>query len=240
MIFFLGDHGELLFEHGRMAQSPDFLQHLLKRVFPNQVSKYRLFDRYGYVGHQGVIPYDELTNVPLIVKLPEQKFAGTEQSTLVQTIDVFATIVDQIADLNLDSQGSSLYPAITDGAEVNEYVHTDSPTLFGNRRYQSVRTKNRKYIQTKLTSISAKDIYKRPDRTLFSILSQVGSHSDILFDVKKENEDISSNNESDLGELRAELQSQQQRNEEWSANYRTETSEVDADAKERLENLGYV
>jgi len=239
MIFFLGDHGELLSEHGRLEQIPNWIIKLIKATVPDFSSKFRIADQYGFVGHQAVLPYEELLNVPLLAKMPGQMDSVKTHRELVQTIDVVSTVVDMISGLDLPVQGESIRPIIEEGASTNEYVYSDSPTLGGNIRYRSLRSTDYKYIRTKTESISLSDLRSQPERTIFSFLRQLVSPQEVLFEVTDENRNMSSDL-ADLTQMMAnQLDEIMAENETWDE-YTAEASTVSEPAQDRLEQLGYV
>ena len=75
------------------------------------------YDHGGW--EHGHTLYDELLKVPLIIKLPESRFAKTRISTIVRLIDVMPTILDEqgISVSGLDLDGKSLVPVLR-GKEV--------------------------------------------------------------------------------------------------------------------------
>lgn len=82
------------------------------------------FGEHGYVWH-GYGVYDELTHIPLLVRLPGEISGGQRVTALTQTIDVLPTICDllEIPYPSETVQGRSLLPLITDiREEVNDYV----------------------------------------------------------------------------------------------------------------------
>lgn len=75
------------------------------------------FGQHGrFAGHDSV-PYEELVRVPLIMKLPGNRFAGTRVSQPVRLVDVPHTILDYLGiGTDIGSVGSSLLPVIGDAA----------------------------------------------------------------------------------------------------------------------------
>ncbi|GAB3673243.1 sulfatase [Halopiger thermotolerans] len=239
-LFFLGDHGELLSEHGRLEQIPDWLSATISTLFPGFASTFRIVDRYGYVGHQAVIPYEELLHVPLVFKPPESTRAGDECSELVQTIDVVGTIVDLVPDVELPVQGSSLLSLVESHSPINEYVYSDSPTLGGNVRYRSVRTEDYKYIKTDTEPVSVADVTSQPSRTVFSLLRQLASSQEVLFRVPDERTNVIEDEPQKATHLRSIMNDVIETNRTQSTEFVNETSDVSEAAKDRLEQLGYV
>lgn len=82
-----------------------------------------LFDRRDY-GHNGV--YEELCRVPLIVKFPGGAFAGRRHAPMVQSADIFATILTEAGiDLPDGIDGQSLRAVLKEKAAPLDtaYVH---------------------------------------------------------------------------------------------------------------------
>ena len=70
------------------------------------------FLEHGFISHS-TTPYEELVRVPLVVKLPGGRGAGTRVSAQVRLIDVMPTVLDATGareDLSLD--GCSLLPLV--------------------------------------------------------------------------------------------------------------------------------
>jgi len=238
-IFFLGDHGELLCEHGRLEQVPNWLARAISTIAPSFSSRFRIVDRYGYVGHQAVVPYDELLNVPLVYKPPDSAGDGSNYSELVQTIDVVSTIVDLIPGVDLPVQGKSLLPLIKSGEVINEFTLSDSPTLNGNIRYRSIRTKDYKYIRTEMESISLSDFSTNPERTIFSALRQMAADNEILFECENENQNRINDYPGIVEDMTDLLDSMIQENQREGREFTHATSSVSDEARDRLEQLGY-
>ena len=108
------------------------------------------FLEHGFISHS-TTPYEELVRVPLVVKLPGGRGAGTRVSAQVRLIDVMPTVLDASGareDLTLD--GCSLLPLVRGEAPrgddcnvaVTEIAETDeaSPTL-------ALRTARAKFIR---------------------------------------------------------------------------------------------
>jgi arylsulfatase A-like enzyme len=97
-----------------------------------------MFARNGRFGRGGNIRgtlYEEVLNIPLIIKIPHQK--GERINGLVQIIDIMPTVLG-LLDISLlsERQGKNLIPFIEDNVEkINEYVFTG--TIFGLDKAQS-------------------------------------------------------------------------------------------------------
>jgi len=117
----------------------EFLNSLKGKILDNTViiifSEHgEMFARHGRFGRSGTIRgtlYDDVVNVPLIIKIPQQK--SKRIKGLVQLIDIMPTILDL---LNTSSgqplQGKSLIPLIEDNHAINEFVYAGA--LYNYRR----------------------------------------------------------------------------------------------------------
>lgn len=73
-------------------------------------------------GHVGGRPDERTTHVPLIIKFPDNRYAGTRVSRPVRHIDVAPTIYD-VAGIDAATDGASLLPLIQGGEEGNRTVY---------------------------------------------------------------------------------------------------------------------
>lgn len=70
------------------------------------------FGEHGFIAHS-TTPYDELLHVPLIVKLPGGRHAGTRVAQQVRLIDIFPTLLDVLGSrVQADVSGCSLLPLL--------------------------------------------------------------------------------------------------------------------------------
>jgi len=86
------------------------------------------FGEHGYIWHSGGI-YDEVTHIPLVIKLPGETVPGRKISALTQTIDLLPTVYDllNIPFPGQEVQGKSLLPLLAGQAEkVRDYSFTKS------------------------------------------------------------------------------------------------------------------
>lgn len=76
---------------------------------------------YDFHGHS---VYREIVRVPLIIKLPGRKFAGTRVGALARTIDVMPTLMDvlDIDDETNQMEGASLRPLWESGARESDRI----------------------------------------------------------------------------------------------------------------------
>ena len=91
-----------------------------------------MFARNGRFGRGGNIRgtlYEEVLNIPLIIKTPQQ--IGKRIKGLVQVIDIMPTVLELLSIPQIpERQGKSLVPLIENSTEkINEYVFTG--TVFG-------------------------------------------------------------------------------------------------------------
>jgi len=86
LIIITADHGESFGEHKWILGKPIF-------------------------GHSGIV-YEEAIKVPLIIKYPQNKFAGKKYSAPVQLVDIYPTILDVagIKTNEVEIEGQSLSP----------------------------------------------------------------------------------------------------------------------------------
>ncbi len=130
------------------------------------------FYEHGVYSH-GHIPYDELIHIPLIIKLPGQRFKGRRVDNLVEIIDIFPSIISVIGkdpEVALPLvQGKSLMPLLLTRPNLNKkYVFSETQTIDVHNRYLSVRGKQWKYIKIVRPVRSRKNIIN----TLRYILSR--------------------------------------------------------------------
>ncbi|MDH5714092.1 MAG: sulfatase-like hydrolase/transferase [Candidatus Aminicenantes bacterium] len=101
---------------------------------------------HGFFGHN-VHLYEEISRIPFIIKLPSPAgIEGLKNEALVQTIDLFPTLVDilQLPTHNAVLQGNSLLPLLAGSTNsVNEFLYFR--TLWQTPRY-GVRGTDYKYI----------------------------------------------------------------------------------------------
>jgi arylsulfatase A-like enzyme len=130
LIILTSDHGEAFWEHGVFGHDGGSFPHL----------------------------YDELIHVPLIIKPPNklknklQKYKDDEQNMLVNSVDIFPSIVD-LLDIKLNEKvqriqisGKSIFHDSNDNKTVDDFY----PFVFcevGKER-KGIRTKRWKYIAT--------------------------------------------------------------------------------------------
>jgi arylsulfatase A-like enzyme len=101
------------------------------------------FMEHGFISHS-TMPYEELVRVPLLIKLPGQRYAGRSVGDQVRLIDVMPTILEVA---RLDSprvSGQSLLPLL----EGRTSEHSAPAVIeFNNPRGAAIRERAWKYIQ---------------------------------------------------------------------------------------------
>jgi arylsulfatase A-like enzyme len=138
------------------------------------------FYEHGTYGH-GNLPYDVLTHVPLVVRLPDS--AGIEQGRAidapVRCIDVLPTMLD-LADADLDSEmeermgGESLLPLLEGDATQPTYevVVTEKEMRGADRLRFGFRTSDWKFLFDG----------KNGDRFLYNLRADPGETTDVADD----------------------------------------------------------
>ena len=98
------------------------------------------FDEHGRVGWHSHSLYDELLHVPLIVKLPEGRRAGTTIDAQVRSIDIAPTVLAALGyPLPKEFSGADLAPLI-DGGEMAPLVAISRQDRGPRREISSIRT----------------------------------------------------------------------------------------------------
>lgn len=98
----------------------------------------------------GIFLYDTTTHVPLLIKLPQRRFAGEQGVAQVRTTDILPTVLD-VAGValpeHLDGQSLKPYFNGTETANRTAYGETDYPLRFGWAPLRSVREPGFKFIE---------------------------------------------------------------------------------------------
>ena len=239
LLALLSDHGEIFDEHARLEHAERTAGPLLETLVPSGIrERNRLFTPQGWLGHQAVLPYDELLHVPMILKFPGNEHAGTRVTSLVQNVDVGATIVDALLDENWDSaQGQSLLPTLA-GEDVNDYVYSTSSVIGGDVLYHSVRDEEFKYVRLTSETPSWKNIRRLPKRALGSQLLWLINGSEKLFYTDRGEQ------RADIEEERESVATLEDRYEAWirddTTTDRTTGGDVSGETEDRLRELGYL
>jgi len=240
IIVHVADHGELLYEHGRMEHAYEPVQRLAKRTFSEFCENYRLFDRYGRVGHLTVLPFDELIHVPGVIKPARETDLTGSSSELVETIDLMPTIADLVG-VNFETQGNSIQDVMQGTGSGKETVFADTAMSYGIGRMKAVRSEDFKLVRSEIEWGSLRDWNDLAlPKTVFSLLRQGVTSTEVLLDVTV---DELSNIVGEQGEIAADLRAGL---EEWESANRTESHQyltpdavIDDDVTRQLAHLGY-
>jgi len=98
----------------------------------------------------GIFLYDSTTHVPLIIKLPRDKHAGTVAAAQVRTTDIVPTVLDIVgikSTAAFDGESLSPYFGGTDTSDRVAFGETDYPLRFGWAPLRSVRQDGYKLIE---------------------------------------------------------------------------------------------
>ena len=114
LIVVTSDHGEVFDEH-RLIEGTS-IGGALDRIplLKGAVSR-------DFLGHLGVLPYDEVIRVPLIMKMPHSETTG-ERHGLVELVDVFPTVLEVLGVEAPAVQGRSVLPVARGEAAGKEAV----------------------------------------------------------------------------------------------------------------------
>jgi len=114
--------------------------------------------------------YDTVTQVPLIIKMPEDAFGGTRVPHIASIVDIVPTILDIVGLPALPvSQGKSLVPMFAEDLPISDEVYI----------WQALRTERWKYVKTRGELF---DLQDDPGERL----NQASAHPDLVkaFDEK--------------------------------------------------------
>lgn len=106
-------------------------------------------DPNDHYGSHGNTVYEEQLRIPLIIKLPKGRHAGTRVESLVRNVDIMPTILDMLAITRprVDMQGQSLRPLWEGSSGYTARVAVSECTTGANEK-KSIRTQRYKYIFT--------------------------------------------------------------------------------------------
>ncbi|WP_324666140.1 sulfatase [Haloarcula sediminis] len=236
------DHGELFEEHSRLEHINKYAESVVSRVLPDSLLlKTSISEESNWVGHQSVIPFDELLHIPLIFKFSREsdiENLGQNIPHLAQSIDIAPTLLDAHPDMKPESrfQGKSLRKSIENKEEVNQYVYSSTPLLMSPGIFHSIRDKHYKYIRLELKDITdmRKEFNSDKIKFLQNMFHYINSPKEILFDV--DNGEVHNNikhmNEKKL-EFRRLFDQWEYKSEEYSFS-------MDSTTEEHLKDLGYL
>lgn len=205
LIIVTSDHGEEFADHSRL-----------------------IFDAHGHS------VYEELVRVPLIIKLPDQRHAGTRIDAVVRNIDVMPTVLRElsISPRVNHMQGMPLQP-LWESSQPSSPRLAFSEALAAGLEMKSVRTRRHKYI----LSIGPEDVSKRgrhfiPERPMRRELFD-------LLEDPKERRNLLETEGRDVAELTSVLD---QELRAYASQPREAVGEVELEEStiERLRELGYI
>ena len=221
------------------------------------------FGEHGQFGH-GIAPHDTVTHVPLIIRPPNPEVNNHRVGELMSLLDIYPTLLEYIDGLslypNLDSflQGNSFKEALKGASiEGHDYVFQNVQLEEVKEEYNSVRSPEWRYMEVEQDKdigwgLSAAklavqrgvilDIVKNPkyylerhlhsdDNLLFNIGNDPGEQENVISNSPKVAKKLSDRLEtwvSEREQLRNELDATES------------TITIEGEAKERLEELGYL
>ena len=104
------------------------------------------FGEHAQMGRHSHALYDEVLRVPLIIRLPGRKFAGTIVDRQVRGIDILPTVTDLLDLEHLDQfDGSSLTPLMMQRRDVERIAVSQIDTRY-ERIPSSIRTESEKLV----------------------------------------------------------------------------------------------
>lgn len=120
------------------------------------------FMEHGRTGH-GYSAYDEQILVPLIIRLPGKRLAGTRVKEPVRSIDILPTLLDLLGvDSDVEMRGQSLVPLMRGG-------DAPGPSFVDRGHVPKVAIRTERYkviLDTKRNRFEAYDIEKDPDESI--------------------------------------------------------------------------
>jgi arylsulfatase A-like enzyme len=217
------------------------------------------FYEHGVFVH-GHIPFDEIIRVPLIIKFPEQKFAGMRINGLVELMDLFPSLVNYIGGEVFDYvQGRNFFELLDGRSEkIRDFVFSDTQMLDVHNRYLSVRDNEWKYIKIERPTRGTKNTmqiikYVLARRLIKNIISGpkhffkkiFHSENEIVFDLvtdHKELKNVKDEHPRKYEELKKVMEAWRQENEVLAKRFESSklTHQEEEQLKEYLEKLGYM
>ncbi|MFW6320248.1 MAG: sulfatase [Halohasta sp.] len=251
-IVFTADHGELLSEHGRLQHAYRPVKRLVSRLAPAVVRSKTLFDPGAFVGHLGVLPYEELLHVPMIIKPPGRTHAGERRSGLVETVDLAPTIADLAGASvgsrapprdsqgpSFDTQGTSLRPLLAADRAFKEYVYSDTAISRGLTQSRSVRSADHKLVRTDWAParLRSREALEATNAAL-SVLQKTTGPTELCFALPDEDRPIGDEEPAIRRKLADEL-------DEWlldseRRSLESSVTELDDETVSQLQELGYM
>lgn len=185
----------------------------------------------GFLDHSlmdhGNSLYQELLHVPLIVKLPDNRLAGTRRAETVRLIDVLPTILDS-AGLHSKRmmQGGSILPVLY--GSTHETLPAYSTGGVGS---ESIFTNHWKLIHNS-------DLAKRLELVPLALHVEYELYN-LNVDPQEYN-NLATSDPQEMKDLNALLQAQTQLNDRLADRIHTEHKPLDQEMEEELRSLGYI
>ncbi len=220
------------------------------------------FNEHGFFSH-GNIPYDELINVPLIIKFPDyiRIRRGENISELVQLIDLFSTILS-VADIKYNTkyiQSKDLLLLIEGKVKaLHRYVYSETQSLPFLKKHFSVRSQYWKYMYSKSPKWTFKNFFllmqyiiqhrlwsKFLVNPFFLLNRHISCRSEQLYFLKRDKKEINNivNHEKDIAmQFRNQLSIWREANKNLSKDLNIQQIQLDESKtlQNHLESLGYL
>ncbi|MDJ0851212.1 MAG: sulfatase [Myxococcota bacterium] len=134
------------------------------------------FDEHGSMEGHGWTLYDEVTHVPLLLRFPDDRYAGTVVGEPVSGVDVAPTILDALG-LAVPGAfaGRSLLPLVRGESVASRPVFSQIRRF--NRKW-AVRTDRHKLVYTADTGTNAFGVPVRPGYELYDLAADPGERRD--------------------------------------------------------------
>jgi arylsulfatase A-like enzyme len=237
--------GQIAFVDSCIGNLMDFLKSL--DLFENTITIITadhgdLLGEHGLLLHEFVL-YEPLIKVPLIIKFPDVFQNGRKYAGLVQTLDIFPTLIDHLgiqwADVAREVQGKSLLRLIA-GDDQREFAISERSDWAGGAGAEKMIQLEKEYPGYDWRKYAHEIVALRTDRDKY-IWSSEGRHE--LYDLKQDPQESTNLISMDKGkatELRIKM-------ETWRNSFTNTqpagppgTEEMDSSVKKRLRALGYI
>jgi arylsulfatase A-like enzyme len=212
LIIVAGDHGESFGEHQWILGKPIF-------------------------GHSDFV-YEEVIKVPLIIKYPQNEFAGQRFKLPVQLIDIYPTILDTVkAEVkNVKMEGISLNPS-RNLINENRLIFTEAQILPVSSYSASVKIGNQKLIKIETPFYFGRKL----KRMMRNILEKIQIPSIQFYNLESDPAEKNNLAGQKKEEVKYFLEKYHQilKKSEEKDETTSSKGEVDEEVKKRLRNLGY-
>jgi arylsulfatase len=202
------------------------------------------FGEHGNIGHAGIV-YEEEVRVPLILKLPHERMAGSRIEAPVSLVDILPTIGD-VLDMSIDKpvDGHSLIQTANHGSR-DGVIFCETYPNPGFSHSAATRGTRYKRICVDYPDILASSSFREALKNLRSVRQKFVWRTDRIFDlehdssekeplnVRAEPESVSAGRSELLQSLDGRSKNRVEAN--WNP-----SSQQDNQVQERLRNLGYI